>query len=80
MAADSDPTSPRVVPTEFGAVVLAAREPDDRMVASHGRSTSPDRCWRCDAVPRASLDRLGLCQACGPRLRADGGVPTETGT
>lgn len=73
MVAAGDARAPRVVPTEFGALVLAVRDADDRMVASHERRGAPGRCWRCDGVACTALDRLGLCEACGQRLRAPPG-------
>lgn len=65
-----DAEAARVVGTEFGTVVLHARAPDDRMVVSGAPAPLDDgRCWRCDALPRATLDDAGLCPPCGRALR-----------
>ncbi|MEX2621662.1 MAG: hypothetical protein WD250_15705 [Egibacteraceae bacterium] len=69
-----DAAPARVVGTEFGTVVLHARDPDDRMVVSDAPPPLDDgRCWRCDAPPRTALDDAGLCPPCGRALRSPPG-------
>jgi hypothetical protein len=65
---NADASTPRVLPTEFGALVLTAYDGEERTFATQAADPG-ERCWRCDTPARGPLDDAGLCGPCGADLR-----------